>query len=71
MSDFLNVAGDWIYYQNISDNCTIYRIKTDGSEKQRLSGDMSEGDFIQYISVVGDWVYYTTILLPEVAGLVK
>jgi len=30
----INVVGDWIYYINIADNNRLYRIRTDGTERQ-------------------------------------
>ncbi len=33
---FVNVAGDWIYFPNEDDNCYLYRIKTDGTNLQKL-----------------------------------
>lgn len=46
--------GDWIYYRNNSDNGTLYKIKTDNTQKIKLNNEKSK-----YINVVGDWVYYT------------
>ena len=36
---YLNLADGWIYYVNGSDNNRIYRIKTDGSDRTRLTDD--------------------------------
>jgi len=33
--------GDWIYYQNRDDKNRIYKIKTDGSECQKINDDSS------------------------------
>jgi Flp pilus assembly protein TadD len=47
------VAGEWIYYINCDDEYTVYRIRTDGTERSRLNDDYS-GD----LNVEGDWIYY-------------
>ena len=52
----MNIKDDWIYYES-SDG--IYKIKTDGTENQKLYAYTSE----QYSSlgglcIVGDWLYY-------------
>ncbi len=36
-ADYLNVEGEWIYYRNRDEGDRIYRIKTDGSSRERLS----------------------------------
>jgi hypothetical protein len=58
-----NVAGEWIYYSNESndDNLMdkisgkIYKIKTDGTQRAKINDDDSD-----FINVVGDWVYYSS-----------
>lgn len=45
--------GEWVYYQNAEYNNYLYKMRSDGTEKQILSKDYA----IQ-INVVGDWVYY-------------
>ncbi|WP_227936442.1 DUF5050 domain-containing protein [Alkalihalobacillus deserti] len=45
--------GDWIYYNNPLDNGSLYKIKTDGTGKQKLNADNSI-----YINVIGEWIYY-------------
>ena len=58
-ANHISVAGDWVYFcGNYSDNGKIYRIKTDGSEKQELKGN---GTFAR---VSGDWVYYVQVHSP-------
>lgn len=49
----IGIAGDWIYYVNNSDGTRLYRVKTDGTGRQRLNQDWSVD-----ITVSGDWVYY-------------
>jgi len=45
--------GDWIYYENASDNSFLYKIKSDGTNKTKLNDVKSSK-----INVVGDWIYY-------------
>ncbi|MCL2488020.1 MAG: DUF5050 domain-containing protein [Oscillospiraceae bacterium] len=47
------IQGDWIYYSNGRDEGRLYRMKADGSDKQKINNDHS-----LYINVVGDWIYY-------------
>ena len=49
--------GDWIYYCNVSLGYTLYKIRTDGSERTKLSDDSS-----LYINVIGDWVLLSEFL---------
>ncbi|MEN6389294.1 MAG: DUF5050 domain-containing protein [Syntrophomonas sp.] len=44
----------WIYYTNSNDGFLLYKIRLDGSERCKLSNDISA-----YINVMGDWVYYS------------
>jgi uncharacterized protein YchJ len=53
-AQFLNLAGDYIYYSNLSDNNKIYRISVDGKKKEKLAEDNSE-----FLNVVNGWIYYT------------
>ncbi|MCL2487994.1 MAG: DUF5050 domain-containing protein [Oscillospiraceae bacterium] len=48
----INVVGDWIYYMS-SDYC-IYRIKTDGTGKEKLFDE----NYASNIVVVGDELFY-------------
>ena len=48
--------GEWIYYCDISDDQKLYKVKTDGTGKTKLSNDMSS-----YVNVIGDWIYYLSI----------
>ena len=45
--------GDWIYYSNILDERKLYKIRTDGTQKQLLSDDRS-----WYLNIADDWIYY-------------
>lgn len=49
------VQGNWVYYTNSNYNYYLYKMRTDGSEKQILSKCVALG-----INVVGEWVYYTS-----------
>ncbi len=48
---YINILGDWIYYSTGSD---IYKIKTDGSSKTRIVGDI----YCRNMIVIGDIIYY-------------
>ena len=50
---YLNIIGEWIYYRSWGDGGGIYRIRTDGSGREKLSEDRAA-----WLSVVGAWVYY-------------
>ncbi|MDD4664319.1 MAG: DUF5050 domain-containing protein [Caldisericia bacterium] len=50
----INVLSDWIYYSNATDNSTIYKVKTDGSERQKLYDE----PFSSYLNIAGDWLYF-------------
>ena len=45
--------GDWVYYRNSNDNGSLYKIRTDGTEKTKLNSDDT-----LFINVIDDWVYY-------------
>jgi hypothetical protein len=57
----LNVSGDWIYFTYNNDGDPnrdsnvgkIYRIKTDGSEFEKLNDD-----YAMNINIADDWIYY-------------
>ena len=44
----------WMYYTNVADNYTLYKARTDGTEKTKLNDD--EFSVVQIIS--DGWVYY-------------
>ena len=46
-------SDDWIYYSNTIDGYKLYKIRTDGTGKEKLNDDDS-----RFINVVGDWIYY-------------
>jgi hypothetical protein len=43
----------WIYYSNHSDDLSLYKICTDGTERTKLNENM-----VQLINVIDDWVFY-------------
>ncbi len=45
--------GDWIYFSRADEGFTIYKMRTDGSQYQRL-GEVSGS----CLNVVGDWIYF-------------
>lgn len=51
------VKDGWIYYHNVNGGNSLYKIKTDGTEKMPLCGDAPFN-----INVVGDWIYYTNVV---------
>jgi len=54
--DYLQIVGDWIYYNEAYIGRGIMRMKLDGSGRQSL---VSKDDAIQDFIVVGDWIYYS------------
>lgn len=50
----LAYSGDWIYYSNNSDEGALYKIKTDGTENQRIGTDT----WCNHINVIDDWLIY-------------
>jgi hypothetical protein len=56
---FINIVGDWVYFIVGHDdfNPHIYRIKTDGSNRQELISSLSEG-WVPGLYVVGDYMYF-------------
>ena len=54
----ITIQGEWIFYRcsyEEDNKGKLYKIKTDGTEKQKLD-DIST--FVYCINVIGDWVYY-------------
>ncbi len=51
---YMMVHGGWIYYDNWQDNEKLYRMKIDGTSKQKLA-DIPDA---WSISVQGNWVYF-------------
>jgi hypothetical protein len=47
------VEDDWIYYNNLRDFSSLYKIKTDGSMEQKLCDHEAES-----MNVNGDFIYY-------------
>ena len=44
---------DWVYFSNYSDYMRLYKIRTDGTDMQKLNDEKSYD-----ISVMGEWIYY-------------
>jgi len=44
----------WIYYRNSGDGNKLYKVKTDGTGKTKISDDSPI-----FINVVSDWIYYS------------
>ncbi|MCL2577699.1 MAG: DUF5050 domain-containing protein [Defluviitaleaceae bacterium] len=51
----ITVADGWIYYADRDKNQAVYRIRTDGTERMRLSNSEARGRII----VDDGWVYYS------------
>ena len=49
------LRGDWIYFANVADNDTLYRIKQDGTGETRVSGDRPYS-----LNSHGEWLYFTS-----------
>ena len=47
-------SGEWIFYSNGAEDGALYKIKEDGTAKQRISADK----YCKYINVIGDWIFY-------------
>ncbi|MGB4705351.1 MAG: DUF5050 domain-containing protein [Candidatus Saccharicenans sp.] len=52
-SGYMAVQNDWIYFANPSDNMFLYKMKLDGSGKQRLNSAVTS-----YINVSGGKIFY-------------
>jgi hypothetical protein len=52
---YLNVYDDYIYYVNTKDNMTIYRVKTDGTGREKILNEKATG-----LNVVGGYIYYSS-----------
>lgn len=62
-------SGEWIFYSNGDEDGALYKIKEDGTAKQRISADK----YCKYINVIGDWIFYkcNNALREYVYDLVK
>lgn len=47
------VSGEWVYYGNFSDNGKIYRVRIDGSDKQKINDLYSIN-----LNIMGEWLYF-------------
>ena len=51
---YIYSMGDWIYYNNFSDDGKLYKVNIDGSQRSLVCSDSMET-----LSIVGDWVFYS------------
>ncbi|MCL2070763.1 MAG: DUF5050 domain-containing protein [Oscillospiraceae bacterium] len=67
--EYINVDddGEWMYYSNIGDGGSIYRVRTDGTDKMKLNSDDSGR-----INLAGNWIYYSNFgdIDPETGSTV-
>lgn len=56
---FIKVIGDWVYYIDTGDNPGVYKVKTDGSERTRIS-ILSELGFTRLV-VIDNWLSYLSV----------
>lgn len=54
--EFINVSGDYIYYEDASDNNHVYKLKTDNSFRIKVINEKSS-----QVTVLGDWIYYRNL----------
>ena len=54
------LSDGWIYYRNGSDEVKMYRVRTDGTDNQKISDDIP--NFLCNVS--GEWVYYGLLENP-------
>jgi len=47
------LSGEWVIFQSSEDGNKLYKIKTDGTEKQKISDDIATN-----IVVCGEWIFY-------------
>lgn len=52
---FVAKYGDWIIYSNKSDSSALYKMKSDGTSKIKITSNPSSN-----INTYGDWIYYTS-----------
>lgn len=50
----LAISGDTLFFSNVEEGGSIYKVKTDGSELTEVLDDVAED-----IVISGDWVYYS------------
>ncbi|MDD2376468.1 MAG: DUF5050 domain-containing protein [Clostridia bacterium] len=66
---YINIAGDYIYYTNIEDNFNLYRIKKDGTSKNKIldnslnynTNTSYQSNGKTFFDVIDDYVYYINI----------
>jgi phage pi2 protein 07 len=50
---FINTDGEWLYYVNFTDKHTIYRVRVNGTDRERLNTNESDS-----LNWENDWLYY-------------
>jgi hypothetical protein len=60
-ASFLLVEGDWIYYLHPKESNALYRMKKDGSNRNKLS----QLKHIKYINVLEPWIYFSVTEAPD------
>jgi uncharacterized protein YdcH (DUF465 family) len=53
-----HIVNDWIYYINAYDQKSIYKIKTDGTEKTKITADSVMDSDYPDINVFDNYIYY-------------
>ena len=53
----ITIMDDWIYFINSADNHSIYKIRTDGTNMQKLNDIPTIA-----ICAVGDWIFYRSMV---------
>lgn len=53
----ITIMDDWIYFNNSADNHSIYKIRTDGTNMQKLNDIPTIA-----ICAVGDWIFYRSMV---------
>ncbi|HEY9058967.1 MAG TPA: stalk domain-containing protein [Pseudobacteroides sp.] len=53
-----HIVGDWIYYINAYDQKSIYKIKTDGTERTKITADSVMDNNYPDINIVDNYIYY-------------
>jgi len=46
--------GEWVYYLNEEDNDTLYRIRSDGTQRVQITNDA-----IKCYNILNEWIYYS------------
>lgn len=69
---YISIAGDWIYYSNMSDSDNpqfwgkLYKMKLDGTERTKICDNEST-----YVNVYDGWIYYVNCIKDGDANIFK